>query len=147
MPLPWPLRYSSSAWPPPWLTRPLGVDSKPVSVTTVTLALTPDQAERLALAQSEGRLVLGTRSLHDKEFVRTLGVTRETLLGTEPRALPKSTTPPTAPLVSAPLPPPKVEGHSIAVLKAGRLTEHHFVRGDAAQPWVEQGSKEEKTPQ
>lgn len=125
-------------------------DNKPVSVTTVTLALTPDQAERLALAQSEGRLVLGTRSLHDKELVRTPGVTRETLLGTEPKAFPKSPTSPTsptAPVASAPLPPPKVEAHSIAVIKAGRLTEHHFVRGDAAQPWVEQASKEEKTPQ
>ncbi len=116
-------------------------DNKPVSVTTVTLALTPDQAERLALAQSEGRLVLGTRSLHDKEFVRTPGVTRETLLGTEPRALPKPTTRPTPPLAGAPLPPPKVEGHSIAVLKAGRLTEHHFVRSDAAHPWVEKDSR------
>jgi pilus assembly protein CpaB len=122
-------------------------DNKPVSVTTVTLALTPDQAERLALAQSEGRLVLGTRNLHDKEFVRTPGVTRETLLGTEPRPTPKSTTPSSAPLPTVPLLPPRIEAHSIAVLKAGRLTEHHFVRGDAAHPWVEQGSKDPKTPQ
>jgi pilus assembly protein CpaB len=122
-------------------------DNKPVSVTTVTLALTPDQAERLALAQSEGRLVLGTRNLHDKEFVRTPGVTRETLLGTEPSPTPKSTTPSTGPLASAPLPPPRLEAHTISVLKAGRLSEHVFVRADGARPWVEKDSREQKSPQ
>ena len=36
-------------------------DNRPVSVTTVTLALTPEQAERLALAQNEGKLTIGIR--------------------------------------------------------------------------------------
>src|SRR5260370_12119824 len=45
-------------------------DNKPVTNTTVTLALTPQQVERLAVAQSEGRLVLVQRNLPHTQFVR-----------------------------------------------------------------------------
>lgn len=49
-------------------------DNKTVTVTTVTLALRPDQTERLALAQVEGRLILAIRNLDDNNVVRTTGV-------------------------------------------------------------------------
>ena len=55
-------------------------DNKPVTNTTVTLALTPQQVERLAVAQSDGRLMLVQRNLRDTEFVRTPGATPSSLL-------------------------------------------------------------------
>lgn len=115
-------------------------DNKPTSVTTVTLSLTPDQAERLALAQTDGRLTLGTRNLRDKQIVQTEGVTKETLLaGTSRAAKPARATART--VASAPLPVPTIETHSIAVLRSTKVTEHVFVRS-AGQSWTEQ--KEEK---
>ena len=55
-------------------------DNKPITVTTVTLSLTPEQTERLAVAQSEGRIILTTRNLRDNQVVRTPGATQATLL-------------------------------------------------------------------
>ncbi|MGH7319455.1 MAG: Flp pilus assembly protein CpaB [Candidatus Rokuibacteriota bacterium] len=135
-------------------------DNRPASVTTVTLALTPEQAERLALAQNEGKLTIGMRNLRDQAVVQTAGATRETLLGTSapaarppavatrPRspvklaATPTKTSPgaPTPPaVVSVPLPVPKVEIHTIAVIRSGKASEQLFVRdGDA---WVEKSEQ------
>jgi pilus assembly protein CpaB len=125
-------------------------DNRPVSVTTVTLALTPDQAERLALAQNEGKLTIGMRNLRDPGVVQTAGVTRETLLGTAAPAAPKPSSSvkrasvakkappqPAPPVASAPLPVPKVEIHSIAVIRSGKATEQLFVRD--GERWVEKG--------
>ena len=132
-------------------------DSKPVPVNTVTLALTPDQAERLTLAQTEGKIVLATRNYKDKAVVKTAGATRQSLLaGSEPAPARKPTVvtakapprPPTMPTpVAEPLPPPKLETHSVVVVRAGKPAESHtFVRSDAAQPWVEQITPEGKRP-
>ena len=55
-------------------------DNKPVLVTTVTLALAPNQAEKIALAQTEGKLMLAMRNLRDNQVVETRGVTAATLL-------------------------------------------------------------------
>lgn len=123
-------------------------DNKPVSVTTVTLSLTPEQAERLALAQNEGRLMLGMRNLKDKRIVHTTGATRETLIG----APPASPQPRAAPAVSrakAPVPTPaapltpKLESHTVAVIRSGNVTEQVFVRERDAG-WVQQKAEVKK---
>jgi pilus assembly protein CpaB len=101
-------------------------DNKPVRVTTVTLALTPEQVERLVLAQTEGRLMLATRNLNDDRVVRTVGVTRGSLLGHVPSKAPKK--------ARVPLPPPKLKTHGVSVLRGGRETDYKFVRG-AKEPW------------
>jgi pilus assembly protein CpaB len=136
-------------------------DNKPVPVTTVTLSLTPDQAERLALAQSDSRIILATRNYQDKSIVKTSGATRATLYEAVPAAAGTTTAAvvakaapvkkpaaPPAPVVAAvPLPPPPVETHTVAVLRAGKVTEEHvFVRGDRSQAWTEQGPREGKKP-
>ncbi len=101
-------------------------DNKPVKVTTVTLALTPEQVERLALAQTEGRLMLATRNLLDDQVIRTTGATRRTLLGLEHSKAPKK--------ARVPLPPPKLTTHGVSVLRGGRETDYKFVRGKN-EPW------------
>src|SRR6266508_1302596 len=88
-------------------------DNKPVLVTTVTLALAPNQAEKIALAQTEGKLMLAMRNLRDNKVVETSGVTAATLL-TDSSAVvtPVRSGPARAPrsqIVTVPLAPPKVE--------------------------------------
>lgn len=115
-------------------------DNKPVTVTTVTLALAPDQAEKLALAQTEGKLMLAMRNLRDNKVVETRGVTAATLLtdSSAPVATPAKA--PRPRLVSAPLPAPKVETYAITVLRGGKAAEQVFVR-DVTHEWVEQSGK------
>jgi pilus assembly protein CpaB len=129
-------------------------DNKPVSVTTVTLALTPEQAERLALAQTDSKLILVTRNYHDKTTVKTSGATRAALFdgdaapkavaAAKPAPARAASAPAAVAAPPAPLPPPPLQTHTVAVLRAGKLAEQHtFVRSDGAQPWTEQGSLRE----
>ncbi|HEY3885228.1 MAG TPA: Flp pilus assembly protein CpaB [Vicinamibacterales bacterium] len=54
---------------------------KPMQVTVVTLLVYPDQAERLALASSEGKIQLALRNPMDKGAPETPGIKPATLLG------------------------------------------------------------------
>ena len=56
-------------------------NKKPVQVTVVTLAVFPDQAERLALASTEGKIQLALRNPLDQSAPTTPGVKPATLLG------------------------------------------------------------------
>jgi pilus assembly protein CpaB len=113
-------------------------DNKPVTVTTVTLALAPDQAEKLALAQTEGKLLLAMRNLRDNKVVETRGVTAATLLTDSSAPVVPAAKAPR--IVTAPLPLPKVETYAITVLRGGKAAEHVFVR-DVTKEWVEQDGK------
>jgi pilus assembly protein CpaB len=59
--------------------------SKALPVTVATLLVTPEQAERLALASSQGKLLLTLRSRTDEAEVITPGAVPSTLLGLPPR--------------------------------------------------------------
>src|SRR5262245_15038498 len=67
-------------------------DNRPVTVSTVTLSLTPEQTERLAVAQSEGRLLLTMRNLRDNQVVKTPGATPTRLLSDTGSAPPPAAT-------------------------------------------------------
>jgi pilus assembly protein CpaB len=60
---------------------------EPNSVKTVTLQVTPEQAEKLVLSSAEGRLRLALRNSTDQGDEQTPGATKRTLLTGE-RALP-----------------------------------------------------------
>jgi pilus assembly protein CpaB len=111
-------------------------DNKPVTNTTVTMALTPQQVERLAVAQSDGKLMLVQRNLRDTEVVRTPGATPSSLLSDLAPAAPK----PDAKVVvarSAPLPLPAIEKYPVAVIRGSKVTEQVFVR-ERGNAWSEQ---------
>jgi len=111
-------------------------DNKPVTVTTVTLALQPAQAERLALAQTNGKLMLAMRNLRDTQIVQTKGVTAHSLLNDgAPAASPVQVAKSTPVKESAPLPPPRVETHAVTVLRGNRPAEVLFTRDDRG--WAE----------
>ena len=56
-------------------------DGKPVQVTVVTMSVTPEQAERLALASTEGKIQLALRNPLDQTAPATPGMKPAVLLG------------------------------------------------------------------
>jgi pilus assembly protein CpaB len=90
-------------------------DGKPVQVTVVTLAVSPEQAERLALASTEGKIQLALRNPLDQSAPATPGIKPAGLLGgvkapapvqtasnTGRRREPQAVTVAVAPVASAP---------------------------------------------
>jgi pilus assembly protein CpaB len=61
---------------------------KPQIVPTVTLEVTPEQGERLALAAQEGRISLVVRGQGDEQLVETLGAGTNMLFGNPRQAIP-----------------------------------------------------------
>jgi pilus assembly protein CpaB len=58
--------------------------NKPVPVTVVTLLVNPEEAERLTLASTEGKIQLALRNPLDKTAPATRGIRPAALLGTSP---------------------------------------------------------------
>jgi len=73
---------------------------KPQIVPTVTLEVTPEQGERLALAAQEGRISLVVRGQGDQQLVETMGAGASGLFGRPNKAIPQAT-----PVVAAVSPP------------------------------------------
>ncbi len=92
-------------------------DTKPTQVTVVTLLVNPMQAERLALASTEGKIQLALRNPLDQGAPETPGIRTAGLLGgkqvpTEPIRAARSSKPHTtaeAMMMAAPAPAPTVE--------------------------------------
>jgi pilus assembly protein CpaB len=59
-------------------------EGKPMTVTVITLLVTPEQAEVLTLAATEGRIQLALRNMLDVEPVTTSGVQVANLVGYGP---------------------------------------------------------------
>jgi pilus assembly protein CpaB len=115
---------------------------KPINATTVTLAVTPDEAERLAIAMNSGTLQLVLRGYGDPDSVRTKGANSNDVLsqlkGTSmvipapskaapPKIVYRSLPP--APKVEvkkeAP-PPPPPDSARIDVYRGGKSTQQKF---------------------
>jgi len=64
-------------------------DGKPIRTTVVTLSVTPTDAERIALAATEGQIVLALRNPLDLESAHTSGVRMAELMGGAPAPAPK----------------------------------------------------------
>jgi pilus assembly protein CpaB len=60
-------------------------DSKPMQVTVVTLLVTPDEAERLSLVSTEGKIQLALRNPLDLESPETPGARPANVLGGVPQ--------------------------------------------------------------
>jgi len=107
-------------------------DNKPVTVNTVTLALLPDEAEKLALASNDGIIQLVMRNFADNVLVPTGGIDKGRLLSSfrntpiamapapakeaKPRRVSRKTPSPAA------APPPK-KTHTVEVIKGNKRTE------------------------
>jgi len=109
-------------------------ENKPVTVNTVTLALLPEEAEKLALAGNDGIIQLVMRNFTDNALVMTGGANKARLLssyrnaplvpeappakGEKPRRVSRKTPSPAA----ASAPPPK-KAYSVEIIKGNKRTE------------------------
>jgi len=99
--------------------------------TVVTLMVTPRDAERIALAQSEGQIMLVLRNPLDTDTTLTAGIKTAALLGSEEPAVPapvvraqapRRTAPPPEPVVAA-TPAPTPAPPSVEAIRAGKRSD------------------------
>lgn len=85
-------------------------DGAPIPSTVVTLLVTPDDGERVALAASEGQIMLTLRNPLDQDATATAGVRTAGLFGQpapeKPRAAPRGPARPAEPVVVVAAPAP-----------------------------------------
>lgn len=99
-------------------------DGKPIPTSVVTLLLTPEDAERIALAQSSGSLMLVLRNPLDVVATETNGVRMASLMGA-PAAPPVVKKVGGQPRVVTPAPvaPPEPKFYSVEAIRAAKRTE------------------------
>ncbi len=109
-------------------------ENKPVTVNTVTLALTPEDAERLALASNDGIIQLVMRNFADNALVSTGGIDKGRLLSSF-RNVPVATASAAekkgkagrisrkAPQQVASSAPPPKKAYTVEVIKGNKRTE------------------------
>jgi len=85
----------------------------------VTLLVTPQDAEKIALAQSQGQIALALRNPLDVEMVETRGIRMSALIG-EPDPPPVTRRTGGVTRVVAPPPPPAPEAYTVEMYKAGK---------------------------
>ena len=100
--------------------------------TVVTLMVTPRDAERIALAQSEGQIMLVLRNPLDTDTALAAGIKTDALLGSEPPATPAPIVraaaprrpeprPEPEPVAAPPVPTPAPP--SVEAIRAGKRTD------------------------
>ncbi len=88
---------------------------------TVTLAVTPEEAQKLALATAKGDVHLALRSNIDSEVLPTRRVTAKDIIGYEPVEVATVTT--RAVRKRRPVRPPETEGGVVDVITGGERTQ------------------------
>ena len=101
--------------------RPAPAAQKQAQAPSVTLSVTPEQAEQCAHAERKGEIILTLRSENDDEEVATTGTDSEHILGELMAPKPKPPPPPKtkAKVVGA----PKEDTTSLQLIRAGNKTE------------------------
>jgi pilus assembly protein CpaB len=98
-------------------------DGAPIASSVVTLLVTPADAERLALATTQGQIVLALRNPLDVEPTKTNGI-RTSGLVSSPDAAPVRTVAPGRPArMVAPAPPPAPEPPSVVMIRGAKATK------------------------
>jgi len=101
-------------------------DGEPIQTTVVTLLVTPPDAERIALASSEGQVMLTLRNPLDTAPTETNGTRMASLMGTPdpPPARPVARR--AVPIVRVePPPPPRI--YTVEAIRAAERTTEEVV--------------------
>ena len=102
---------------------------KPVPVSVVTLLVNPDEAERLTLAASEGKIQLALRNPLDRSAPATRGVRPAVLLGSDPatRVVPSPRAAAASVARATALPVPEMSQPTVEIIR-GDKRAHEVVR-------------------
>lgn len=96
-----------------------GRQEKPSQVDVITLEVTPEEGEKLALAATEGKLQLALRNFADTSSVETRGITIPSLLSKS--AAPEKPARQPATRKSAPAP-----SYTVETIRGSKVTETNF---------------------
>ena len=99
-------------------------DGEPIPSTVVTLMVTPDDGEKITLAQNEGKIMLALRNPLDTQQTDTQGIRSANLLG-QPAPQPVVQTRKAAPrpVAVAALAPPPSKLYTVEAIRAAKRTE------------------------
>ena len=127
-----------------------GEDGKPINATTATLEVTPQEAERLAVASNTGAIQLVLRGFGDPDSVQTRGAGTSDVVASmraaplpaspEPQREPRRSAPAPRPVAAAPRPavapaPAPVQRApdttTVLVYRGEKQSQHKFVKPDS----------------
>jgi pilus assembly protein CpaB len=102
-------------------------DNQPIPTSVVTLLVTPEDAERIALASAEGRITLTLRNPLDNAPTASAGIRSGGLMGmpvAEPAPAAPRPSPRPEPVVVAPVPPPPPppEPYTVEAIRGAKRT-------------------------
>lgn len=107
---------------------------EPTPVDVITLEVTPEEAEKLALAATEGKVQLALRNYNDTEDVHTRGITIPRLLASYAGASPERKNVETARKSKAPASSSAAPARSgrmvVELIKGGKVQEVKFERSE-----------------
>jgi pilus assembly protein CpaB len=123
-----------------------GQDGKPIEANTATLEVTPDEAERLAVAMNQGSIQLVLRGYGDPDSVKTGGATSTDVLAqlrnasavvAEVRPRPAPVRRPAAPKPAPPAPvvaqaPVRPDSLTVRVFRGEKVTQQKFEKTDSS---------------
>jgi pilus assembly protein CpaB len=120
-----------------------GDDGKPINATTATLEVTPEEAERLAIAMGQGSIALVLRGYGDPDSIKTNGATSVDVLsqlrdGKLVDLTPKRADPPSHHKSAPPPPPPPPvvvqvaprapDSLTVQVYRGSAMSQNKFVK-------------------
>jgi pilus assembly protein CpaB len=125
-----------------------GDDGKPINATTATLEVTPEEAERLAIAMGQGFIALVLRGYGDPDSIKTPGATSTDVLaqlrdGQVIELTPKPDPPPRKRVAAPPPPPPPPpvivqmppkppDSLTVQVYRGAAMSQNRFIKkGDS----------------
>ncbi|GLC26679.1 Flp pilus assembly protein CpaB [Roseisolibacter agri] len=128
-----------------------GADGQAIQATTVTLEVTPQEAERLVIATNSGSIQLVLRGFGETDSARTRGAVASDLFGSlpaapaptpseAPRPAPRRSAPAPQPRVEAPRPAPVVQAPrapdsvAVEVYRGATKSQQKFVKDSSKTP-------------
>ena len=108
-----------------------GKEEKPTPVDVITLEVTPEEAEKLALAATEGKLQMALRNSSDTAEVNTRGATIPALLASYsgPAPVKAAVKPSSSRRVTQPA-PPKPKTFTVELIRGTTVSTQKFERGE-----------------
>jgi pilus assembly protein CpaB len=113
-------------------------DGTPIPTSVVTLLVTPEDAERIALASAEGRITLTLRNPLDTTSTESAGIRAGGLMGLPPPAPPAAPrpAPKPAPVAAAPVapPPPPPQPYTVEAIRGAKRTTEPVQNEEPEKP-------------
>ena len=99
-------------------------DAKPIPTTVVTLAVLPEDAERVALAESSGKIMLALRNPLDNQPTETKGVQLSSLFeAPAPPPVEKTVKGRKVMVAAKPVAPPPPKAYTVETIRGAKRTE------------------------